>query len=328
MAATGYQLLRGWSLVAAFSCYTEFRITMITPHDEQVLQRLLGCQVIPADVLAEVELRTAMYHAEKSGPLGPMALIDAIRFCGRAPATVKKEPKKVEWRRFPQDGSVKVEAMFFGAWKPGAFLGFVEAGTLAIRLEDDAVIRECRPDMVRLPEGETERLEFNENAGHTSKPAPLTAVQELASQPSEPEVIVEDAAGQREAAPGAALTDTVSGDKPAETDRKKHKGAKNTITRLLKQIEQQSEDLDKVLAEPIPSLLDHRDEAELITEPPKTMAEIAVDSPVWVEMGDDIFDGSYCGPADDQNGVRCVTVRLQGDSEPKIVPAECVKNAA
>jgi hypothetical protein len=45
---------------------------------------------------------------------------------------------------------VPVEAHFFGDWQPGVFVGFVEAGMLAVRLDGDPVVRECRPSIVRL----------------------------------------------------------------------------------------------------------------------------------------------------------------------------------
>lgn len=125
---------------------------MLTVQDEQLLGRLLGGN-IPDEVRRECAIRTRMFHSSgHSGPMGALGLIDAIRSLGYGPDEPVVMPAKVNWREYPQDGSTKVEAKFFGQWMRGAFLGFVEAGTLAVRLEDDGIVRECRPDMVRLAE--------------------------------------------------------------------------------------------------------------------------------------------------------------------------------
>jgi len=126
---------------------------VIHTQDETSLQRMLGVEA-PEEVRAECELRTRMYHADgNSGPLGSVALIEMVRWMGLSPKNVERPVEKVDWRQYPQDGTVRVEARFFGAWMPGRFLGFVEAGTLAVRLEEDATVKECRPDMVRLADG-------------------------------------------------------------------------------------------------------------------------------------------------------------------------------
>jgi len=126
---------------------------VIHTQDETSLRRMLGCEV-PDEVRAECDLRTRMYHADgNSGPLGSVALIDMVRWMGLSPKNVERPVEQVDWRQYPQDGTVRVEARFFGQWMAGRFLGFVEAGTLAVRLEDDATVEECRPDMVRLADG-------------------------------------------------------------------------------------------------------------------------------------------------------------------------------
>lgn len=129
---------------------------MLTVQDEQLLGRLLGGN-IPDEVRRECAIRTRMFHSSgHSGPMGALGLIDAIRSLGYGPPEPVVVPVKVNWREYPQDGSTKVEAKFFGQWMRGAFLGFVESGTLAVRLDDDGIVRECRPDMVRLAEVEEE----------------------------------------------------------------------------------------------------------------------------------------------------------------------------
>lgn len=123
---------------------------MIHPEDEQYLLAMLGGALVPEDVRQEYELRVAMFHRAGTGPLGPIGLVDLLRSLGHKPANMPEEVQNVEWRDYPQDGSVRVEARFFGSWVPGVFLGFVEAGTLAVRLDDDDMVKECRRDMVRL----------------------------------------------------------------------------------------------------------------------------------------------------------------------------------
>ena len=129
-----------------------------------MLQRLLGVATIPEPVLAEYAIRAGMFHRSgSSGPLGPLALIDLIRFCGIKPPDAKPVEQVIDWMTMPHDGSVRVESRFFGSWEPGVYMGYVENGTLAVRLDADPTIRECRRDMVRLsalpaPKGDTVSL--------------------------------------------------------------------------------------------------------------------------------------------------------------------------
>lgn len=127
------------------------------PHfqDQETLQRLLGVEVVPVNVLEEADIRTRMYHAAgASGPLGIVAMISLVRDMGlnhSGPAGAASG--KTDWRALPQDGTVRIEAgPFFGSMLPGVFLGFVQAGMLAIHLDDDheGYVREVRADMVRL----------------------------------------------------------------------------------------------------------------------------------------------------------------------------------
>jgi len=125
---------------------------LIAPQDEQTLQRFLGCQEIPAAVAAEYEIRKRMFDMDGSaGPLGTVGLIDLVRSLGLGPKAPDPIPTDVNWRDYPQDGSVRVMAgPFFGDMQPGVFLGFVQYGTLAIRTDFDQAVHECRKDMVRL----------------------------------------------------------------------------------------------------------------------------------------------------------------------------------
>ncbi len=124
---------------------------MVVPQDEQTLQRLLGVETLPDKVVSEYEIRASLFHRSGStGPLGPLALVDLVRFLGLRSPKVEAPPVKVDWRALPQNGTVRVEGKFFGDWRPGVFVGLVEHGTLGVRFDDDPVIRECRADMLRL----------------------------------------------------------------------------------------------------------------------------------------------------------------------------------
>jgi hypothetical protein len=126
---------------------------MIHAQDELSLQRLLGTSNLPEPLLDEVEICTLMYHRDGgSGPLGSLALIAMLRRMRLGPTEAPRSEVKTDWQSLPQDGSVHVKAHYFGDWLDGVFLGFVEHGTLAIRINGDGVIRECRPDIVRYVE--------------------------------------------------------------------------------------------------------------------------------------------------------------------------------
>ena len=124
---------------------------MIHEHDHETLLRILRVEAIPEAVAAEYEIRQSMFHrGGASGPLGVMALVDLARHLGLAPEPDPEQAAVADWRKVPADGTARVEAQFFGEWVPGAFLGFVEGGTVAVRLDGDDLVRECRPGMLRL----------------------------------------------------------------------------------------------------------------------------------------------------------------------------------
>lgn len=123
---------------------------MIHLEDRDSLCKMLGYDEIPEPIEKEVALRTQLYHCcGGSGPLGVLALISLIRDMKLAPAIQAARPDRIDWEQYDQNFTVRVEARFFGEWMPGLFGGFVENGTLAVRLDDDPMIRECRPEMVR-----------------------------------------------------------------------------------------------------------------------------------------------------------------------------------
>ena len=124
---------------------------MIHEHDHETLLRILRVEAIPEAVAAEYEIRQSMFHrGGASGPLGVMALVDLARHLGLAPEPDPEQAAVADWRKVPADGTARVEVQFFGEWVPGAFLGFVEGGTVAVRLDGDDLVRECRPGMLRL----------------------------------------------------------------------------------------------------------------------------------------------------------------------------------
>jgi hypothetical protein len=126
---------------------------MIQSQDREMLGTMLGVdeQSLPERVEHECAIRTKMYHsAGSSGPLGALALIAMLRALDLGPKPDPDQPARIDWRQYPDDGTVRVEARYFGGWQPGVFLGFIANGTLAIRLDNQEGIAECRYDIVRL----------------------------------------------------------------------------------------------------------------------------------------------------------------------------------
>lgn len=124
---------------------------MVHHENEQSLLRILGGRSVPADVLDEVAMRTRMFHADGNrGPLPTIALVDAVRFCGKTRPVEAVQGGKIDWRSFPQDGSTHVEAKINDAWIHGIFLGFVSGGTLMVRVDGIEFVQECSPVNVRL----------------------------------------------------------------------------------------------------------------------------------------------------------------------------------
>jgi len=121
------------------------------PRDEDTLGAILGGAALSEEVIQEYNLRLLMYHASgSSGALGAIGLIDLVRSLNYGPKPVAYSEPLIDWRDYPSDGSTHVEARYMGIWQSGVFLGFVESGSLAVRLEGDPVVRECNRGMVRL----------------------------------------------------------------------------------------------------------------------------------------------------------------------------------
>lgn len=148
-------------------------------QDEISLDRMLGS--IPDEVREECDLRTKMFHCDgNSGPLGSLGLIDMLRSMRLGPRKVEEKPEVTIWRNLPQDGSVRVEARYFGAWMPGVFRGFVEGGTLAVQLDEEPEMKECSPSIVRRASSPPPTVPFDPD-----EPAPEEPMDESGDESTE-----------------------------------------------------------------------------------------------------------------------------------------------
>ncbi len=173
---------------------------MIHRQDEFSIQRILGVSDLPTEVVSEYELRLSMYHRDgNSGPLGTIALIDMVRSLGLRPEKVVERIAPVDWRNYPVDGTVRVQARFFGAWMPGVYLGPVEAGTIAVRLDGEDFVKECRPDIVRLLEDEQEVAPADELPDARARLLDVPVASEAAQEPEEEQsAVAESIPGEKD----------------------------------------------------------------------------------------------------------------------------------
>ena len=134
---------------------------MMIQADEDSLRRMLGVEPdqFPSVVVAEYELRLRMFHSDgHSGPIGTVAIIDMLRgFKLGPPRLINKLPLEADWSKVPMDGTVRVEVKMQSAaengelrWFSGVYLGQVGMGTLAVRLDGFAYVREFRRNEVRF----------------------------------------------------------------------------------------------------------------------------------------------------------------------------------
>ena len=111
---------------------------MILAQDEMTIQRMLGCNEVPADVHDEYLKRVRFLHRETSGgPMGPGMIVDMLRFLGFEPAISGSDnPEMVDWRDVERGTRVRVRRA--GRWTASdvvcRFEGFVDMGTLAVEL--------------------------------------------------------------------------------------------------------------------------------------------------------------------------------------------------
>lgn len=122
----------------------------MTSGDREILLKLCGGSVSTV-IEAEYAAWASLYHgAGQTGDLGLQFLIPMLRSMDVCLDSHEANPEPVVWRNMLQDGSTRVEAQLNGTWKPGAFVGFSEGGMLAVKLDNDEMVREVRPDVVRL----------------------------------------------------------------------------------------------------------------------------------------------------------------------------------
>jgi len=106
---------------------------MFVPEDEGHIHRILGSSEVPHRVSAEYELRKGLWHAGgESGPLGLMACIEIIRFCGENPKHAVNRPAQISWDKISP--GTEVVADVDGRKIKGEYDHRVTAGTLAINL--------------------------------------------------------------------------------------------------------------------------------------------------------------------------------------------------
>lgn len=164
----------------------------IHAQDEETLRRILGLTEVPADVAAEYGVRIEMFHrGGDSGPLKTLGLIDLVRSLGYKRKPVDVVVEKVDWRQYPGNGTVLVEALYSGAWQPGVYLGPIEGGTLAVRLDGDPMVKECRAHMLRLAVTDTVSGSEKHEAGVEEPSARAKLLEKSdakpAQKPKEPE---------------------------------------------------------------------------------------------------------------------------------------------
>jgi hypothetical protein len=121
---------------------------MIHPQDQESFDRF-GISPVPEELEAEYELRLRWFHADgHSGPLGTVSLIALIRGMGIGKAMAPEVPKQVEWR--DQTYTARVGVNTTEGLKTGTFVGMVQAGTLAVRIDDTGATIEVPKRFVGL----------------------------------------------------------------------------------------------------------------------------------------------------------------------------------
>lgn len=260
----------------------------IHPQDQDNLTKMIGKEP-NAEVLAEYQERIQFYHrGGGSGPLGPLGLTDLLRYMGYSPPSHKKMDGVTDWHaiqlRHP------VEAYFFGQWIPGTFEGFVESGTLAIRLRDDPIVRECRRDIVRL-------AALDPYASQRAQDAPPPRAALLQEAP-----LVHPPKAKSKAKPKQnPRLEQLSSALDAEEPSAPHDPASE---------ETPGAELLNSGTEPYP--WDTASEGDV----------------VWVSLDGDFHDGEYAGEYEQQGGVISrLKVRIKGEEESRFVPAAAVTYA-
>lgn len=127
----------------------------IHPVDAKLINLMLGVALPPKEIEQEYFARRRMLELTgwpHDSDLGPITLVDMLRSLGFDPP--EESPPCVPWNRYPQDGSIRVEARWRIAnhyeWLSGVFLGFVGYGYLSVKLDSEPVSRAFLESDVRL----------------------------------------------------------------------------------------------------------------------------------------------------------------------------------
>ena len=112
---------------------------MIVPDDELCIQTMLGIDAIPEDIEHEYMVRVRMLHRQLAGgPIGPVAIVDLLRFLDYGPPTVikDKDSKAIQWRSLELE--TQLDVFKGGKWRKdlhATFQGEVGGGTIAVKID-------------------------------------------------------------------------------------------------------------------------------------------------------------------------------------------------
>ncbi len=130
----------------------------MVPEDNESLQKLLGSSKIPANIVEEYDLRLGLWHrVGGTGALGPMALVDLVRFCGHRGRVMEEESSYVDWRRVPSGTHVLYEDK--GVEREGVYQGLLTWGALAIMPTGGDHVLEVPKVRVRVAPEKSEPVE-------------------------------------------------------------------------------------------------------------------------------------------------------------------------
>lgn len=119
-------------------------------HDAERIANMLGVTDPPEELEQEYERWLVLCHRSgKSGPLGSELLTVLLAINGYHPPDMEDQSKSgVNWRKVPIGQAVFVYDN--GVKVCGQFAGIVGAGTLAVKIDDDPLIREFRASDVSI----------------------------------------------------------------------------------------------------------------------------------------------------------------------------------
>lgn len=159
---------------------------MINSQDEEILCRLLKVDTLPEDVVAECEMREKWYcSCGAGGGIGPLGLIDMLRFLGYEREMEKPTPGKVDWRRVSPD--VRVVVKRDGKYVMGKYK-YRLGGTLGVLLPDEPEIREFRQRDVQIANDQLTPMELFGDSPEDTTEMPAVTTEFFVGQ----RVVVED----------------------------------------------------------------------------------------------------------------------------------------